>query len=538
MSRRDEERRVFLERAAPGRVVPVARVFPSDALTPVTLFRRMRRSGEECFLLESVEGGEAIARYTFLGCGPVARLTIHGGAVEEERNGSRRVEKRGFLEALHELAVVPRFEPDSDLPPLSSGAVGFLSYDAVRLFEEIPDRHPREGNIPEGLFLLFEATIAFDHPRQRLLLLTNIGIEGAGEEEEEVDAAIARLDRLEDFVHGGEPPRSARRAVARGKSAVRREGPGRPFEPLMPRERFLDVVCRAKEAIFAGDIYQVVLSQRWTAPLDVDPFDVYRALRMLNPSPYLFYLETREAAVFGASPEMLVRCRGREVETRPIAGTARRGATPREDRELAVGLLSDPKERAEHVMLVDLGRNDLGRVCEIGSVGVPRYATVERYSHVQHLVSEVRGTLAAGRTSSDALAACFPAGTLTGAPKIRAMEIIDELEAARRGIYGGGVGYLDAAGNLDVAIAIRMAVVEDGVCRVQAGAGIVADSVPEKEYREAEDKAAAIFRAIDMARQWGEEAVVHRPQARVKKPVRRGRGSRNPKSKIQNPKSR
>ncbi len=539
MSRRDEERRAFRERAAPGRVVPVARVFPSDALTPVTLFRRMRRSGEECFLLESVEGGEAIARYTFLGCGPVARLTIRSGAVEEERNGSRRVEKRGFLEALHELAVVGHFEPDADLPPLSAGAVGFLSYDAVRLFENIPDRHRREGNVPEGLFLLFEATIAFDHPRQRLLLLTNVRVERVGEEEAEVDAAIARLDRLEDFVHGEvPPPRGARRASDRGKAAAVREGAGRPFEPLMPREKFLDAVCRAKEAIFAGDIYQVVLSQRWTAPLDVDPFDVYRALRMLNPSPYLFYLETREAAVFGASPEMLVRCRGREVETRPIAGTARRGATPREDRALAVELLSDPKERAEHVMLVDLGRNDLGRVCEIGSVGVPRYATVERYSHVQHLVSEVRGTLAAGRTSSDALAACFPAGTLTGAPKIRAMEIIDELEAARRGVYGGGVGYLDAAGNLDVAIAIRMAVVEDGVCRVQAGAGIVADSVPEKEYREAEDKAAAIFHAIDMAREWGEETNERRRESPGKGAPHRDRRSGNRRSAIGDRKSK
>jgi anthranilate synthase component 1 len=528
VSRREDERRAFLERAAPGRVIPVARVFPSDALTPVTLFRRMRRSGEECFLLESVEGGEAIARYTFLGCGPVARLTTRGGAVEEERNGSRRAEKRGFLEALHELAVVRDFEPDPDLPPLSAGAVGFLSYDAVRLFEEIPDRHPREGNVPEGLFLLFEATIAFDHPRQRLLLLTNVRVERAGEEEAAVDAAVARLDRLEDFVHGEEPAlRGARRVAAR-------EARGRPFEGLMPREKFLDAVCRAKEAIFAGDIYQVVLSQRWTAPLNVDPFDVYRALRMLNPSPYLFYLETREAAVFGASPEMLVRCRGRAVETRPIAGTARRGATPREDRALAAELLTDPKERAEHVMLVDLGRNDLGRVCEIGSVGVPRYATVERYSHVQHLVSEVRGTLAEGRTSSDALAACFPAGTLTGAPKIRAMEIIDELEAARRGVYGGGVGYLDAAGNLDIAIAIRMAVVEDGVCRVQAGAGIVADSVPEKEYREAEDKAAAIFRAIDMAREWVEPEG-GRQESRSRKPIPRRR-SRNPRSRIQNPK--
>ena len=526
MSRREAERRDLLARARAGRVVPVARVFPADALTPVTLFNRMRRSGKECFLLESVEGGEAIARYTFLGCGPVARLTIRGRSVEEERGRSRRLIRGDPLAALRRRVVRPRFEEDGDLPPFSAGAVGFLSYDAVRLFESIPDRHPREGSIPDGLFLLFDATVAFDHPRQRLLLLTTIGIPRGGRgKEKEVDAAIARLDRLEAFLGTDAPAGRAPKAPAsrHGLSAVRaaRGAPkgspggtsaarGRPAGPpaesvttLMTRDAFLEGVGRAKEAILAGDIYQVVLSQRWDLRLDGDPFDVYRALRMLNPSPYLFYLETREAAVFGASPEMLVRCRGREVETRPIAGTARRGGTTADDRRLAAELLADPKERAEHVMLVDLSRNDLGRVCEIGSVNVPRYAAVEKFSHVQHLVSEVRGTLAAGKTSCDALAACFPAGTLTGAPKIRAMEIIDELEAARRGVYGGAVGYLDAAGNLDIAIAIRMAVVEGDRCRIQAGAGIVADSVPEKEYREAESKAAALFRAIEMAREWG-----------------------------------
>jgi anthranilate synthase component 1 len=270
----------------------------------------------------------------------------------------------------------------------------------------------------------------------------------------------------------------------------------------MARERFLDAVAKAREAIAAGEIYQAVLSQRWTARLDIDPFDVYRALRALNPSPYLFYLETREGILLGSSPEMLVRCRGRSVETRPIAGTAPRGRTTDEDAALAAALLADPKERAEHVMLVDLARNDLGRVCEVGSVRVPRYGAVEKFSHVQHLVSEVRGTLASGRSAADVLAACFPAGTLTGAPKIRAMELIDELEAARRGVYGGAVGYLDAAGNCDMAIAIRMAVVENGLCRVQAGAGIVADSVAEKEYREAEAKAEALFRAVALAREW------------------------------------
>jgi anthranilate synthase component 1 len=492
MSRREEEKRAILARRD-GRAFPVARAFPSDERTPVGLFRRMRTSGSECFLLESVEGGEALARYTFLGVAPAARLTVRGGNVEIERDGLRRPAGSGALEALHALAVRGDFAPDPDLPPLCAGAVGFLSYDAARLFEEIPDRHSREGEIPDALFLLFDAVVAFDHVRQRLLLLTCADLTGAGGDEREAEAALCRLDRLEEFLsvpHPGSP----------GAGPVDARNSGSRLTPVLPKETFLRAVETAREAISAGEIYQVVLSQRWEGPLGVDPFEVYRALRMLNPSPYLFYLETREAAVFGASPEMLVRCRGRAAETRPIAGTIRRGKTPDEDAALAARLLADPKERAEHVMLVDLGRNDLGRVCEIGSVRVTRYAEVERYSHVQHLVSEVRGTLAAGKTATDALAACFPAGTLTGAPKIRAMELIDELEGSRRGIYGGAVGYLDCAGNLDMAIAIRTAVVEKDICRIQAGAGIVADSVPENEYREAESKAEALFRAVEIAR--------------------------------------
>jgi len=510
--RRDAERREFLRKAAAGRVVPVARVFPSDELTPVTLFRRMRESGSECFLLESVEGGESIARYTFLGCGPSARLVLRDGSVEQEKVGSRRRVKAGALAALRRMVVRRGFVADADLPPLTAGAVGYLSYDAVRLFEEIPDRHRRKGHIPDGLFLRFDATAAFDHPRQRLLLLTNLEVARAADKERAVDAAISRLDRLEAFVRGEQHPAAEKASYRVAARKARSAGPA-AVRQLMTKEAFVAAVVKAQEAILAGDIYQVVLSQRWDAPLDVDAFDVYRALRMLNPSPYLFYLETCEAAIFGASPEMLVRCRGREVETRPIAGTASRGTTPAEDRALAAALLADPKERAEHVMLVDLSRNDLGRVCEIGTVSVPRYALVERYSHVQHLVSEVRGRLAKGKTSGDALAASFPAGTLTGAPKIRAMEIIDQLEAARRGVYGGAVGYVDTAGNLDVAIAIRTAVVENGVCRIQAGAGIVADSVPEKEYQEAESKAAALFRAIETAREWRREPGAGRREA-------------------------
>ncbi|HEY6100400.1 MAG TPA: chorismate-binding protein [Anaeromyxobacter sp.] len=484
--------------AAGGRARPVARVFPSDALTPVTLFRRMRASGEECFLLESVEGGESIARYTFLGCGPSARLSSRDGRIEVEDAAGARSPRAEFLAALDALAVRPGFEPDPDLPPLSSGAVGFLGYDAVRLFEEIPDRHPREGAIPDALFLKFESVAAFDHARQRLLLLTDLAPADAGgaAAAEAAGKASERLDRLEAFLAAPDPPRPA---LALGS---------RPFSarPQAPAGSFLELVGRAQEAIRDGEAYQIVLSQRWAGPLSIDPFEVYRALRMLNPSPYLFYLETREASVFGASPEMLVRCRGRNLETRPIAGTARRGATPDEDAALAKSLLADPKERAEHVMLVDLSRNDLGRVSAIGSVRVPRYAAIEKYSHVQHIVSEVSGELASGRRATEALAACFPAGTLTGAPKIRAMELIDDWEPARRGVYGGAVGYLDSAGNLDVAIAIRTAVVEAGVCRIQAGAGIVADSVAETEHRECEAKAEALFSAIRLAEEWASES--------------------------------
>ncbi|HYT32681.1 MAG TPA: chorismate-binding protein, partial [Thermoanaerobaculia bacterium] len=415
------------------------------------------------------------------------------------------------LHALERLTVEPGFDADSELPPLTAGAVGYLAYDAVRFLEEIPDRHPREGLMPDGLFLLFDAVVAFDHARQRLLLLTNLhGVK-------DVEPAMERLDRLEKLVFGSSPPLTpALSRRERGQAGDARE----EFATGMPRERYLEIVGQAKEAILAGEIYQVVLSQRWRGVLDVDSFDVYRALRMLNPSPYMFYLETRDGTVFGASPEMLVRCRGEIAETRPIAGTTPRGATRSEDEELATALLGDPKERAEHVMLVDLGRNDLGRVCAIGSVEVPRYAVIEKYSHVQHIVSEVRGTLAAGKSSADALAACFPAGTLTGAPKIRAMELIDSLETSRRGIYGGVVGYLDAAGNLDVAIAIRTAVVEGGVCTIQAGAGIVADSIAEKEYRECEAKAAALFRAIDLAREWKTGTSSSSPESGVPSPAR------------------
>jgi anthranilate synthase component 1 len=465
-----------------GEVRPIMREVASGGRAPLDVFRQVRRSGAECFLLESGEGDEAIARYTFLGVAPSARLTARGPVVEIEEAGERRSAGTSLLDALERLARTEGYHPDPDLPPFCGGAVGYLSYDAARLFEAVPDRHPRESGIPDALFLRFDAVAVFDHARGNLVLVTS----------SEPDPAVAE-ERLDGLQKALDAPHT-------GAAGREPELPAEDFAPAMPRGEFLRAVSEGKEAILAGDVYQVVLSQRWTAALGCDPLDVYAALRALNPSPYLFYLETREAAVFGASPEMLVRCRNGVAETRPIAGTIRRGANAAEDESLADRLRADPKERSEHVMLVDLARNDLGRVCEIGSVHVTRSAEVERYSHVQHLVSEVRGRLATGKRSTDLLASAFPAGTLTGAPKIRAMHRIDGLECCRRGIYGGAVGYLDRSGNLDMAIAIRTAVVEKGICRIQAGAGIVADSVPENEYREAESKAQALFDAVEVAR--------------------------------------
>ena len=332
---------------------PVARAVPTGGRAPIDLFRRVRSSGAECFLLESGEGDEAIARYTFLGVAPSARLTVRGSAVLVEESGQSRAATVPALDALERFAIEEGFRSDPDLPPFCGGAVGYLAYDAARLFETVPDRHPRDGGIPDALFLRFDAVAVFDHARDRLLLVTWTGKDGASVEE--------RLDRLQAALGESEPeaPEAAPRPP---------EIDPAPFVPAMPRERFLRAVDDGKEAILAGEIYQVVLSQRWTAPLGCDPLDVYAALRALNPSPYLFYLETREAAVLGASPEMLVRCRDGVAETRPIAGTIRRGGNSAEDDALADRLRADPKERAEHVMLVDLARNDLGRVCEIGSV--------------------------------------------------------------------------------------------------------------------------------------------------------------------------
>jgi anthranilate synthase component I len=458
--------------SAGGGLVPVYREVPGDLSTPVSAFLALSARSPRAFLLESVVGGERIARYSFIGRDPVETVEARGRADE-------------LLGALRARLGPPAAEVPG-LPRLTGGAVGYLSYDAVRLFERIPDRHPPDG-LPLASFSFYRSLVAFDHARQRIVLVADAepGSRAAFER------ALDVLDAFEADLRGPRSPASAP-AVRRGELDA-----GGDF--FADGAGYRQSVRAAQDYIAAGDIFQVVLSRRRTVECPCDPFTVYRALRMVNPSPYMYFLKDGERAVAGASPEMLVRVEGRRAETRPIAGTRPRGASAEEDERLGKELLADEKERAEHVMLVDLGRNDLGRVCRFRSVSVPEFMTVEHYSHVMHIVSSVTGELGEGKDALDALAATFPAGTLSGAPKIRAMEIIDELEPDRRGLYGGAVGYLDLRGNLDFCITIRTVVLEGGRAVVQAGGGIVADSDPENERRETEAKAAAMREALRLA---------------------------------------
>jgi anthranilate synthase component 1 len=464
-----------------GGSVPVFREIPGDLLTPVSAFLALARDSERAFLLESVLGGERLARYSFLGRDPEATVEARGQSVIVRDHTGVREEAKPLFDAIREH-LRPAAAEIPGLPRFTGGAVGYLSYDAVRLFERIPDRHA-PSDLPLAAFSFYRSLVAFDHVAQRLVLIAH----AAPGSRAAFAAAQERLDAMEADLR--RPPVAA----ARG-------GNGHADESaLASGSDYREAVRKAKEYIGLGDVFQVVLSRQAVVPCGLDPFAVYRALRMVNPSPYMFFLKDGETAVAGASPEMLVRVESGRVETRPIAGTRPRGASPEEDDRLAAELLADPKERAEHLMLVDLGRNDLGRVCRFGSVSVPEFMKVERYSHVAHIVSSVTGELGEGKDALDALAAAFPAGTLSGAPKIRAMEIIDELEPARRGLYGGGIGYVDLRGNLDFCITIRTVVLRGGQAYVQAGAGIVADSEPAAEERETEAKAGAVFEALRMA---------------------------------------
>jgi anthranilate synthase component 1 len=469
--------------SAAGGLVPVYREMPGDLMTPVSAFRAISARSRRAFLLESVAGGERLARYSFLGRDPVSTLEARSSGLTEDGPAGRRPVDGDLLAAVRARVGTSAAEVPN-LPRFTGGAVGYLTYDAVRLFERIPARHPPSAS-PIASFSFYRSLVAFDHARQRLVLIADVE---AGRRAAFADAQAA-LDALQhDLTRPPAAVEHHRASVSLDGGSVLGDGNG-----------FLAGVERAKEHIGAGDIFQVVLSRQHTLACRTDPFDVYRALRMVNPSPYMYFLKDGDSAIAGASPEMLARVENGHVETRPLAGTRPRGTDAEADRRLEDTLRSDAKERAEHLMLVDLGRNDLGRVCRFGSIAVPELMAVERYSHVMHLVSSVTGELAPGKDALDALVATFPAGTLSGAPKIRAMELIDELEPAPRGLYGGALGYLDLRGNLDFCIAIRTLVMESGRVTLQAGAGIVADSDPRAELAETEAKAGAMREAIRLA---------------------------------------
>jgi anthranilate synthase component 1 len=484
----------FVELAARATFVPVVKEVVADLLTPVSAFLKIAEHSDYAFLLESVEGGEHVGRYSFLGKDPFLILRGQRHQTLIDRAGSTTTSDKPFIDTLRELmnSFQSPFVPG--LPRFTGGAVGYLGYDAAAWFEPTVTRGEAAGLGPAGDdiqdqagFMVFDTVLAFDHVQHRILLIANARISGDEDLRSLYQFACAKIEFLE-------------RELDRALSLPRvKTSETLSLSSNFTQPAFEAIVRKAKEHIAAGDIYQVVLSQRFSAEVGVDPFTVYRALRHVNPSPYMYFVRMGQRSIVGSSPEMLVRVEGRHAVTHPIAGTRPRGRTDEEDQRLADELKRNEKERAEHVMLVDLGRNDLGRVCEYGSVRVPTFMSLERYSHVMHLVSVVDGQLTEARDRLDALVACFPAGTVSGAPKVRAMQIINELEAARRGIYAGAVGYLDFAGNLDFCIAIRTIVLEGGRASVQAGAGIVADSNPTAEYEETRDKAKAMVRALELA---------------------------------------
>jgi anthranilate synthase component 1 len=491
------------ELAEQGNVIPIYRELPADLETPVSVYLKLQDDGPS-FLLESVSGGEQVARYSFIGVRPRALLSAVGDAVFVGSNGHQRaLPLAGGTDPLAVLkAEMSPFTPVllPDLPRFSGGAVGFLSYDAVRRFERLPATASDDLGLPEAAFMLADTLVAFDHARQRLLIIANARLEG--DTPAAYRRATARIDEIVARLRAPVPQFPMSYAV--GGGTARPEASTTHLTSNFSQAGFEASVRCAKEHIAAGDVFQVVLSQRLSGSTSAHPFAIYRALRRLNPSPYMVFLRfpgglgAPPLHVIAASPEMHVRLENGMAEVRPIAGTRPRGASPAEDAALADELLADEKERAEHVMLVDLGRNDLGRVCDYGSVRVEEMMLVERYSHVMHIVSDVRGRLQAGRDAFDLLRATFPAGTVSGAPKVRAMEIIEELEGTRRGLYAGAIGYVGYDETMDSCIAIRTIVMQGDTLHIQAGAGIVADSDPAREYQETLNKARALGEAVEI----------------------------------------
>jgi anthranilate synthase component 1 len=487
----------FKQLSQGGNVIPVYETLLADTETPVSVYLKIQKESPYSFLLESVEGGEKVGRYSFIGFNPFMSFTIHG--------------KRFKLETFHEdVKVLPTLVSEDDhplaalktifahiktvrspgLPRFSGGAVGYFGYESVQLVEDVPVLEGDDFEVPDALLLFYDVVLVFDNLQHQLFLVSNAYLPGGKRSEltllTEYTKAAAEIARVKQLLQ---------QPAAAGIGTATLLG---PMRYVTPKDQFCASVERSRQYIIEGDIFQVVLSQRLEQKATVAPFDLYRSLRIINPSPYMYFLQCKDFSIIGASPEMLVRVDEGRVETRPIAGTRRRGRTRDEDDQLERELLNDPKERAEHLMLVDLGRNDLGRICSYGSVAVEEYMSIEKYSHVMHLVTSVKGKLRSDCTQIDALFSCFPAGTLSGAPKIRAMEIITELEQLRRSVYGGAVAYIDFSGNLDSCIAIRTVVMRGDVLRFQAGAGIVYDSNPEREFEETMEKLRANLKALEL----------------------------------------
>jgi anthranilate synthase component 1 len=496
----------FLRLSRDATLVPVVKSISADLLTPVSAFLAVSDGEPDAFLLESVEGGEKIGRYTFLGVRPFLQLASRGAEIKIERR--HKVDRRtgNVFDVIKELLQQHRPAAMEGLPPFTAGAVGYCAYDMVRRLENIGEHAADDLNVPDCVLMFFDRVLAFDHLRHQIHIVASADVTRETPKAA-YERAVRDIARIEKKLAAGWKPTYWRKAAAKAKLATSKL----KTRARTPKLKFLESVRRAKEYIAAGDIFQVVLSQRWDFEPGVAPLDLYRALRTVNPSPYMYFLrfgaggnggktKSEGLHVVGSSPEMLVRAVARKLEYRPIAGTHPRGRDEAEDTALEKKMLADEKERAEHVMLVDLGRNDLGRVSEYGSVKVRGLMYVERYSHVMHLVSALEGRLRPELNAMDAFAACFPAGTLSGAPKVRAMQIIEELEPTRRGVYGGAVLYADFAGNLDSCIAIRTLLMKGKKAYLQAGAGIVADSDPQREFEETENKARAVLRAVDTAR--------------------------------------
>ena len=478
----------FLARAGKGKIVSLATELYTDTETPISVFKKVCEPSEYAFLLESVEMEEKIGRYSFLGLAPRMVIQARGTAIEITSAGTTQRVEGNPIEYLKGWIAQHQPEHIEGLPRFQSGIVGYFSYDTIRYFEDIPQTRPDPLHLPECYLMVADRLIVFDHVKHTLTVIVSSFIEEGDNPEERYSEACENIrwivKRINEIVLVPQNMGPAARDVSPATSSN------------TTREEFESMVRKAKEYILKGDIFQVVLSQRLSTTLTGDPFDLYRALRRVNPSPYMFYLKFGELKIAGSSPEVLVRVENGVVTSRPLAGTRPRGAGAAEDKRLEAELLADPKERAEHVMLVDLGRNDLGRICDYGTVRVTEQMAVERYSNVMHIVSNVEGRMRSDVTALDVLGACFPAGTVSGAPKVRAMEIIDELEKETRGIYAGAVGYIDFSGNLDTCIAIRTIVIKGHKAYIQAGAGIVADSDPAGEYQETLNKAKALLMAV------------------------------------------